>query len=141
LAKGVVFLVLVISEGQGIRMLMVRKAHKEECRSIAEQAIMAGEGIPAFFWAQSAQPHEDLIQVGAQSLLNEAETFSYRNVHVAEINGAVAGMMLAYRLPDEDGAEDLDSLPEFIRQLVELEQSVPGSFYINMLATFPEFRG
>lgn len=102
--------------------------------------MMAGEGIPAFFWAQSAQPHEELIEVGARNLLDKEENFSYRNVHVAEIDGAVAGMMLAYRLPDEDGSEDLDSLPEFIRPLVELEQCVSGSFYINMLATFPEYR-
>jgi len=49
-------------------------------------------------------------------------------------------MILAYRLPDEDNAEDLDELPEFIRPLVELEQCVPSSFYINMIATFPQYR-
>jgi ribosomal protein S18 acetylase RimI-like enzyme len=56
------------------------------------------------------------------------------------IDGKVAGMILAYRLPDEDDAEDLDELPEFIRPMVELEQCVPGSFYINMIATFPQYR-
>lgn len=48
--------------------------------------------------------------------------------------------MLAYRLPEEEDADDLASLPAFIRPLVELEQCVPGSFYINMLASFPQFR-
>ena len=49
-------------------------------------------------------------------------------------------MLLAYRLPDPDDFEDLDELPEFICPLVELEQCVPGSFYINMIATFPKHR-
>ncbi|MCL7743523.1 GNAT family N-acetyltransferase [Guyparkeria hydrothermalis] len=50
-------------------------------------------------------------------------------------------MILAYRLPDAEHAESLDDMPEFIRPLIELEQCVPSSFYINMLATYPDFRG
>ena len=118
----------------------IRPAVLSDCRAIADLALMAGEGIPAFFWEQNQQPGQDLIDVGAANLESETENFSYRNVHVAIVNGEIAGMLLAYRLPDADGAEDLDELPEFIRPLVELEQCVPGSFYINMIATFPEHR-
>lgn len=102
---------------------------------------MAGEGIPAFFWAQEAREDESVLQAGARILNNEVENFSYRNMQVAALDGVIAGMLLAYRLPDTDAVEDLERLPRFIRPLVELEQCVPGSFYINMLATFPQFRG
>jgi len=101
---------------------------------------MAGEGIPAYFWEQSAKPGEDLIDVGSRNLKDEAANFSYLNVHVAEIDAEIAGMMLAYRLPEEKEADDLEELPPFIRPLVELEQCVPGSFYINMLAVYPQYR-
>ena len=111
-----------------------------DCRALAKLALMAGEGIPAFFWAQSQQPGQDIIDVGATNLTSETENFSYRNAHVAIIGGEIAGMLLAYRLPEADAAENLDELPEFIRPLVELEQCVPGSFYINMVATFPAHR-
>ena len=101
---------------------------------------MAGEGIPAYFWEQSKRPGQDVLDVGAEKAASEAENFSYRNMHLAVIDGKIAGMLLAYRLPDQEDAEGLEELPTFIRPLIELEQCVPGSFYINMLATYPEHR-
>lgn len=119
----------------------IRAATINDCRSIAELALMAGEGIPAFFWEQSRKDNQDVIDVGAANLASATENFSYHNVTVAEVDGRVAGMLLAYRLPSSDEPEDLSEYPEFIRPLIELEQCVPGSYYINMIATYPEYRG
>jgi ribosomal protein S18 acetylase RimI-like enzyme len=116
----------------------IRKAIPNDCRAIAELALMAGEGIPAYFWQDSQQPGQEIEDVGADKLKSESENFSYRNTLVATTDNQIAGMMLAYRLKDE--AEDLDELPDFIRPLIELEQCVPGTFYINMLATYPKYR-
>lgn len=118
----------------------IRKASIQDCRAIAELGLMAGEGIPAYFWEQTTKPGQDILDVGALNAASETENFSYRNVHIAMLDGRIAGMMLAYRLPDADTSENLEDYPEFIRPLIELEQCVPGSFYINMLATYPEFR-
>jgi len=118
----------------------IRRAFKSDVDDIARLALIAGEGIPAWFWAQSSTEGQSVEEAGAMKLLSETENFSYHNAHVAEVDGKIAGMMLAYRLPDADTAEDLDDLPAFIRPLVELEQCVPASFYINMIATYPQFR-
>ncbi len=117
----------------------IRRATLDDCRPIAELALIAGEGIPAYFWKGSQKPGQEIEDAGAENLASEIKNFSYRNTHVAVVNDSIAGMLLAYRLPDDDN-EDLDELPEFIRPCIELEQCVPGSFYINMLATFPEYR-
>jgi len=117
-----------------------RQATKADCRAIAELALMAGEGIPAYFWEQSRQPGQEIEDVGTQNAASDTENFSWRNVHLAVNGNAVAGMLLAYRLPDAEHAEDLEEFPAFIRPLIELEHCVPGSFYINMLATYPEYR-
>ena len=116
------------------------RARKSDVKDLARLALIAGEGIPAWFWSQSAEHGQPLVDVGAARLLSETDNFSYRNAHVATVDDSIAGMMLAYRLPEADDTEDLDELPEFIRPLVELEQCVPASFYINMIATYPEFR-
>jgi ribosomal protein S18 acetylase RimI-like enzyme len=118
----------------------IRKATLDDLTAIAELAMMAGEGIPAYFWEASRQPGQDILAAGAALAASETDNFSYRNMHMAQLNGRVAGMLLAYRLPEAQNAEDLQALPGFIRPLVELEQCVPGSFYINMLATFPDYR-
>lgn len=120
--------------------MIIRKATKKDCRSIAELALMAGEGIPAYFWEQSRRDNEDIESVGARNAASESENFSYRNAYLAIVDDSVAGMLLAYRLPNAEHAENLEECPTFIRPLIELEQLVPGSFYINMLATYPEFR-
>jgi ribosomal protein S18 acetylase RimI-like enzyme len=118
--------------------MKIREATLADCREIAELALIAGEGIPAFFWQDSRQAGQDIEDVGAEKLKSESENFSYHNALVACVDDQIAGMMLAYKLEDDD--EDLDALPEFIRPLIELEQLVPATFYINMLATFPKYR-
>lgn len=120
--------------------MLIRPADKSDVEDIARLALIAGEGIPAWFWKQSAGNGQTIEQVGAEKLHSEQDNFSYRNVQVAVIDNQIAGMMLAYRLPDADDAEDLDEYPAFIRPMIELEQCVPSSFYINMLATFPDYR-
>ncbi|TBW55169.1 GNAT family N-acetyltransferase [Marinobacter halodurans] len=109
--------------------------------AIAELALMAGEGIPAHFWDLARRPDQSSLEYGAERAASPGQNFSYRNAHLAVGEGRVMGMLLGYRLPDADAAEDLEDLPDFIRPLVELEQCVPGSYYINMLATYPAFRG
>jgi len=101
---------------------------------------MAGEGIPAYFWEQSRKPGQDIVDVGAANAASVTENFSYRNTHLAVDDDNIAGMLLAYRLPDSGDADSLENYPEFIRPLIELERCVPGSYYINMLATYPEYR-
>lgn len=121
--------------------MIIRPASKRDTLAIAELALMAGEGIPAYFWAQAQQPGEAIIAVGARNAQSESANFSYRNVQVALLDGRIAGMLLAYRLPSADAADDLGGYPEFIRPLIELEQCVPDSYYVNMLAAYPEYRG
>jgi ribosomal protein S18 acetylase RimI-like enzyme len=118
----------------------IRQATKQDCLSIAELALIAGDGIPAFFWRQAKNPGQALADVGAQKAASETENFSYRNVQLATVDDTIAGMLLAYRLPEPGNAEELTGFPEFIWPLIELERCVPGSFYLNMLATYPEFR-
>jgi ribosomal protein S18 acetylase RimI-like enzyme len=121
--------------------LKIRKATLEDCKTIAELALMAGEGIPAYFWAPSKKEGQDITDVGAMNLRSESGNFSYRNTIVAQIDSNIAGMLLAYKLPPPGHEEKLSDYPEFIRPLIELEQCVPNSYYINMIATYPEFRG
>jgi len=118
----------------------IRQATRADCPAIAELALMAGEGIPAYFWEQSREDGQTLLEVGALKAASETENFSWRNAYLAVMDNAIAGMLLAYRLPAADPAEDLEEYPAFIRPLIELEWCVPGSFYINMLATFPAYR-
>ena len=122
--------------------LTIRNAGPGDCLAIAELALIAGDGMPGFFWADSQQPGQSLAEVGAGRARLPGANFSWRNCLLASIDGEVAAMLLAYRLPSADeNDEDPADFPEFARPLIELEQCVPESFYITMLAAYPQFRG
>ena len=122
--------------------MIITPATIDDCLAIAELGLMAGEGIPGHFWADSQRPGQGLAEAGAEILRAEDANFSYRNAHIARVDDEIAGMLLAYRLPAAaDNDEDPADFPDFVQPLVELEQCVPDSYYINMLATYPRFRG
>jgi ribosomal protein S18 acetylase RimI-like enzyme len=119
----------------------LRRAARKDARALAELTEFAGVGIPGYLWSLQAKEGQPPIEVGIERVLREDANFSYRNAVVAEMNHRVAAMMLVYRLPEEQDDTDLDVSPDLLRPLVELELRVPGSFYINALATYPEYRG
>jgi hypothetical protein len=48
--------------------MQIRKATTDDVNAIARLAVMAGEGLPAWFRAQSAQPGQAIEAVGAARL-------------------------------------------------------------------------
>jgi ribosomal protein S18 acetylase RimI-like enzyme len=130
------------TEEQGSARLRspLRRATRKDARALAELSEYAGDGIPGYLWSQSAKEGQPPIEVGTERVLREEANFSYRNAVVTEVDGRVAAMMLAYRLPEQSEV-NLEELPDLLRPLEELEQKVPGTFYVNALAAYPEYRG
>lgn len=120
--------------------MKLRSAHKEDAPALALLIDIAGEGLPTWLWARSAADGQSPHEVGALRAAREEGSFSYRNAWAAEHDGRIAGMLLGYRQPDLYEAGDLTQFPEPIRPLIELEAQAPGSWYVNALAVFPEFR-
>ncbi|MFP4597447.1 MAG: GNAT family N-acetyltransferase [Persicimonas sp.] len=119
----------------------IRPATKRDAATLARLVDLAGEGLPSWLWARSAQDGEDAFEVGQRRAVREEGGFSYRNAHVIEVDGQVAGMLLGYRLPEPYEVGDLSELPEVVRPLVELEAQAPGTWYVNAVAVFEAFRG
>jgi len=119
----------------------IRPARVDDARKLADLMNIAGEGIPAYLWERMADAGEDVLAFGARRISRTEGGFSYTNAWVAEVDGAVAGMLLGYRLPDPYETGPLDQLPAVVRPLVELEALVPGAWYINAVATCTEYRG
>ncbi|SFU74014.1 GNAT family N-acetyltransferase [Halomonas korlensis] len=121
--------------------LTIRKAKVEDSPKLAELMNIAGEGIPAYLWERMVGPDEDVMTFGARRVARTEGGFSYTNAYVATYDGTIAGMLLGYRLPDSDETGPSDEIPSVVRPLVELEALVPGSWYVNAVATDSTFRG
>jgi ribosomal protein S18 acetylase RimI-like enzyme len=97
--------------------------------------------MPAWVWSQSRGTGQSVIEVGRARAMREQGGFSYRNAHMLEADGEIAGMLLGYRQPDTMEAGDTSDMHEVFRALTELEGEAPGSWYVNILGVFPEYRG
>jgi ribosomal protein S18 acetylase RimI-like enzyme len=117
-----------------------RPATKADAAALAMLVDIAGEGLPAHLWSTLRAPGQSLLEVGRERAGREEGGFSYRNAIIAELDGEIAAALVGYLLDDPYELPDLDALPELVRPLVELEALAPGSWYVNVLATFPEFR-
>jgi len=122
-------------------MVEFRPARKSDAAALAILVDIAGEGLPSYMWSRMREPGQSVFEVGRARAARDEGGFSYRNATVAEIDGEVAACLVDYRLDDPYEPGDLNALPEMVRPLVALEAKAPGSWYVNVLASFPEFRG
>ena len=126
----------------------IRPATREDATHLACFVDMASEGLALHLWETMKGPGQTLFEVGRSRALREDGWFSFRNSHMAEVDMAVGGALVGYKIAEvhdheyrRGGDKDAPPLPAFIKSLVELEAMVPGHWYVNILATYPEYRG
>ncbi len=118
-----------------------RAATPDDAAALAELINFAGEGMPLYLWGRMAEPGETAWDVGRRRARRDVGGFSWRNATVVEQAGAVAACLIGYALPDAPEPVDLAQTPAMFVPLEELERLAAGSWYVNVLATYPEHRG
>ena len=117
----------------------LRPAKLFDAPLLAKLVNYAGEGLPLYLWTPLANPGESPWDVGRRRAAREEGSFSYRNATVIELDGKAAGCLVGYDIPDEV-APIPENMPDMFRPLQELENLVPGTWYVNVLAVLPEAR-
>jgi GNAT superfamily N-acetyltransferase len=115
-----------------------RPARKADAAALAVLVKIAGEGMPAM-WSTLKASGQSVLEFGRERAARETGGFCWRNTVVAELDGEVAASLVDYRLDDSCDLGVLDETPEIVHPLVKLEAKAAGSWYVNVLATFPEF--
>ncbi len=121
--------------------VIIRPATRRDVTDLVAFVDMAGEGLPSHFWAELAEPGQGPFEVGRNRALRDEGAFAWRNAWIAEHDGAVAGSLVCYRIEDQVDLSDLETMSRFARDLTLLEAEAPGHWYVNVLATYPEYRG
>ena len=120
--------------------MLIRAAKASDADHLVRFINMAADDLPLHFWKKSAAPGTDPLAYGAERAARETGNFSFRNAWLAEVEGEVAACLLGY--PAALEAEPIDpGTPPIFVPLLELEALAPGSWYLNVLATYPAFRG
>jgi ribosomal protein S18 acetylase RimI-like enzyme len=118
----------------------IRPATMHDADALAELVNFAGEGLPLYLWTRMAKEGEDPWAVGRGRARREEGSFSYRNAAVIERDGKVAACLIGYPLADEPEPIGAD-MPAMFVPLQELENLAPGTWYVNVLAGYPQWRG
>lgn len=118
-----------------------RPARPDDATALAELANMAGEGLPYYLWSELADAGQSAWEIGRQRALREAGSFSWRNATVLEVDGSVAACLIGYPLDPDPEPVDYAAMPALFVPLQQLEDQAPGTWYLNVLATYPRFRG
>ncbi len=114
-----------------------RVANESDAHELADLVNFAGEGLPLHFWSGIAQGDQDPWDVGR---MRQAEKANEGQIVVVDLgNGAVASLT-GYTIGAEPESIGED-FPKLIRPLQELENQALESWYVNVLACYPEYRG
>lgn len=117
-----------------------RRATPNDVQAMTDFVHFASEGLALYLWTKMAGPGDDPWAFGRERAGRETSAFSYRNTIVAEHDGLPVAGLIGFALPDH--AEPIpDTMPAMFVPLQELENLAPGTWYVNVLAAYPEHRG
>ena len=115
----------------------LRLAKPTDAPQLAELVNFAGEGLPEYIWTGMAKDGEDPWDIGRARQADKASEGQI--IVIDQGDGAIAGLT-GYSIgpdPEEIG----DDFPALFRPLQELENQALNSWYVNVLACYPEHRG
>lgn len=115
----------------------LRLAKETDASELADLVNYAGEGLPLHVWTGLATEGQDPWEVGRTRQAKQAQK---GGVFVVDHgNGAVAGLT-GYKIGPTPVSID-ENFPQLFRPLQELENQALDSWYVNVLACYPEHRG
>ena len=122
----------------------IRTATRDDAREIAKLIAISSDGVAEIEWHEEADiEHCDPLDIGERTYQNPQGDYSFNNATILEINGEVAGMLLAFGMPKAEprntenrpAADDENVFAPYIY----LEE--PNSWYICGVALYPQHRG
>ncbi len=122
----------------------VRMATRDDAREIAKLIAISSDGVAEIEWHEQADIENCApLDIGERTYQNPQGDYSFNSTTILEINGEVAGMLLAFGMPaaepripeNRPAAEDENVFAPYIY----LEE--PNSWYICGVALYPQHRG
>ena len=117
-----------------------RQGQPADAPFLAELVNLAGEGLPLRLWESMCEDGETAWDVGRRRAAREEGCFSYRHATMAEAGGQVAAALISYPQAPEPQPIDYATMPPAFVPLQELENLAPNTWYINILAVYPDHR-
>lgn len=122
---------------------ILRPATAADARHIAELIAISSDGVALIDWSEQAAAAVGLapLDVGTAAYASEEGDYSFHNCTVAEVDGAVAGILLTFAVAERDlpappppyDGSDVYAPYRYLE--------APGTWYVCGVALYPEYRG
>ena len=117
-----------------------RRASPDDAAALIDFVHFASEGLALYVWTKLAGPGGDPWALARERVIRTAGAVTYHNAIVREEDGRPVAGLFGYPLADTPEPIPAD-MPAMFRPLQELENLAPGTWYVNVLAAYPEHRG
>jgi ribosomal protein S18 acetylase RimI-like enzyme len=118
-----------------------RCATSQDVPELPELVNTAGDGLPLYLWAKQAGASESPWDVAVNRARRGIGGFAHENIVVREEGAKIAACLIGYPLSSAPQVYDRKDVPSMLAPMYELEHLVPRTWFVNVLATFPEYRG
>lgn len=118
-----------------------RLATRADSGSLAILIDIAANGLANIIWLDQAGPGHSALEVGRQSVRQPDNVDSYRNATVAMVGPEIAGCIIGGLPEDLYDPSRLDEKPDLFRPVARLAVQAAGTWYIDVIASFAEYRG
>ncbi|BAQ17579.1 GNAT family N-acetyltransferase [Methyloceanibacter caenitepidi] len=118
-----------------------RPATLADAADLAVLADIAANGLANRIWLEQAGPGQSALEVGRQSVRRPEEVVSYSNATIAMVGTEIAGCLIGGLPEDLYDVSLPDEKPDYFRPVAQLAIQAPGTWYIDVIASYAEFRG
>lgn len=115
----------------------LRVASEADASELADLVNFAGEGLPLYIWQGIAKGGQDPWEVGRARQVEKARE---GQIVVVDLGDGAVASLTGYPIGSEPTPIG-DDVPALFRPLQELENKALESWYVNVLACYPEYRG
>jgi ribosomal protein S18 acetylase RimI-like enzyme len=115
----------------------LRLGLESDAPELAELVNFAGEGLPFYIWKGLAREDQDPWEVGRE---RQAEKARGGQIIVVDYGDGAVASLTGYVVRPEPVPIG-DDFPPVFRPLQELENQALDSWYVNVLACYPDHRG
>lgn len=116
-----------------------RRAKSEDAPRVAELFNIASHGLTLYLWAKLTATGESPRDVGEKRV--RRDIVAHCNTVVREAGGRIAACLNGYPLQGSPQTTAHENVPIVLAPMHELENMIHGTWFVNLLATYPEHRG
>jgi ribosomal protein S18 acetylase RimI-like enzyme len=122
--------------------LRFRPAQESDALDLVCLIDSASRGLALWLWSTLRKPGQPTIEVARHRIRTQtASPMYYGGFTIAEIDSSIAGALAGRLIPIPYERGDSGNLPDVFAPLLELEAVAAGSWYLNFISVYPEFRG